>query len=149
MGLQQEGVMLREQLGQVLPHVNAGLNTLCALLLVAGRVAILRGQRDLHKRLMLSAFTVSALFLVCYLTRFALTGTHPYPGTGPMKTVYLTILFSHMALAAVTPILAIRAIQHGLANRLPEHTRIVRYAFPIWLYVSITGVIVYVMLYHH
>lgn len=140
--------VMGDALGQLLPHVNAGLNTACALLLLGGRLAIRRGDRGLHKRLMLTAFAVSVIFLVCYLTRIALTGTHRYPGTGAMKAVYLTTLISHMTLAAITPILAIRAIALALRGRLDAHKRIVRYAFPIWLYVSVTGVAVYWMLYH-
>lgn len=137
-----------EQLGAVLPHVNAGLNSLSFVLLVLGRLAIRAGDRLLHKRLMLAAFTTSAVFLISYLARFALTGTHRFGGTGAVKALYLAILFSHMALAAVTPFLAVRAIQLGLAGRWTEHVRVVRWAFPIWLYVSVTGVIVYAMLYH-
>ncbi len=136
---------MRDQLGATLPHVNAALNATCVLLLVLGRVAIARGARALHKRLMLSALTVSAVFLASYLVRFALTGSHRYEGA--WKPLYLAILFSHMALAAVTPVLVILAVRHALADRLDAHRRLVRYAYPIWLYVSVTGVIVYWMLY--
>jgi putative membrane protein len=136
---------VRDLLGQVLPHVNAGLNTTSALLILGGRLAIARGQQTLHKRLMLGAFAVSTVFLLSYLTRFALTGTHTYAGA--WRPLYLTILFSHMALAAVTPGFVIVAIRHALRGRLDAHLRIVRYAFPIWLYVSVTGVVVYGMLY--
>ncbi len=136
---------MRDQLGAVLPHVNACLNATSAVLIVLGRVAIARGAQALHKWLMLSAFAVSTVFLVSYLVRFALTGTHSYQGA--WKPLYLTILFSHMALAAATPVLVILAIRHALADRLEAHRRIVRFAFPIWLYVSVTGVVVYAMLY--
>ena len=134
-------------LGEILPSVNAGLNAMSALLLFGGRVAIKARKPDVHKRLMVSAFVVSSVFLVCYLTRVALTGTHPFPGHGAAKLVYLLVLFSHMALAAVTPILAIRALQLAWTKRFDKHRRVVRWAWPIWMYVSVTGVVVYWMLY--
>ena len=137
-----------DTLGNILPSVNAALNSTSALLLGAGFYFIKRQRIDAHRRCMMSAFVVSGLFLVCYLTRFALTGTHRFPGTGLAKLLYLSILFSHMALAAVTPVLAIRAIFLARARRIAEHRRLVRYAWPIWMYVSVTGVVVYAMLYH-
>lgn len=137
-----------ETLGNILPSVNAALNSTSALLLGAGFYFIKQRRVTAHERCMVSAFIVSGLFLVCYLTRFALTGTHRFPGTGAAKLVYLTILASHMLLAAVTPVLAVRAIFLARARRIPEHRRLVRYAWPIWMYVSVTGVIVYAMLYH-
>lgn len=137
-----------DTLGNILPSVNAALNSTSALLLGAGFYFIKQRRVDAHRRCMMSAFVVSGLFLLCYLTRFALTGTHRFPGTGVAKLLYLSILFSHMALAAVTPVLAIRAILLARAHRIAEHRRIVRYAWPIWMYVSVTGVVVYAMLYH-
>ncbi len=137
-----------DTLGNILPSVNAALNSTSALLLGAGFYFIKRQRVDAHRRCMMSAFVVSGLFLVCYLTRFALTGTHRFPGTGLAKLLYLSILISHMALAAVTPVLAIRAIFLARARRIAEHRRLVRYAWPIWMYVSVTGVVVYAMLYH-
>ena len=136
---------MRAELGAVLPHVNATLNAASAVLLLLGRVAIARGAQSLHKRLMLGALGLSTVFLVSYLVRVALTGTHRYEGA--WKPLYLSILLSHMALAAVTPVLVIVAVRHALADRLEAHRRVVRYAFPIWLYVSVTGVVVYAMLY--
>ena len=135
-------------LGNILPAVNATLNSTSALLLGAGFYFIKQRRVDAHRRCMMTAFAVSALFLVCYLTRFALTGTHRFPGTGVAKLAYLAILISHMLLAAITPVLAIWAIRLARARRFPEHRRLVRYAWPIWMYVSVTGVIVYAMLYH-
>jgi putative membrane protein len=135
-------------LGEVLPTVNAGLNSLSAGLLLAGLFAIRHRLVDLHRKCMMTAFGVSMVFLVSYLVRVALTGTHRFPGSGAAKAVYLSILFSHMALAAVTPVLAIRALYLGWQRRFPEHKRLVRYAWPIWMYVSVTGVVVYLMLYH-
>jgi putative membrane protein len=137
-----------ETLGNVLPSVNASLNSLSAVLLGAGFYFIKQRRTEAHRRCMTSAFVVSALFLVCYLIRVALTGTHRFPGSGLAKLIYLTILFSHMVLAVVTPFLAIRAIWLATRGRFPEHRRLVRYAWPIWMYVSVTGVIVYAMLYH-
>ena len=137
-----------DSLGQTLPAVNATLNSLSAVLLASGFYFIKRKNIAAHRACMGSAFAVSTLFLVCYLTRFALTGTHRFPGEGVAKVLYLTILFSHMALAAVTPILAIRAIQLANQKRIPEHRRIVKSAWPIWMYGSVPGVVVYAMLYH-
>lgn len=139
---------ISEQLGQVLPSVNAGLNSLSAICLLAGRYFIAHKQITAHRRAMLSACVVSALFLVCYLIRVALTGTHRFPGDGLWRGVYLAILSSHMLLAMVVPVFALRAVQLAWTGRIEAHRRIVRYAYPIWLYVSITGVVVYAMLYH-
>src|SRR4029079_3053001 len=103
-----------------------------------------RGARDRHRACMLSATAVSAMFLVSYVIRFLATGTHRYPGTGTCTLVYLVTLFSHMALAMVTPVLVLRAIFLATRARLPEHRKVVRWAYPIWMYVSVTGVLVYV-----
>ncbi|MFO0575068.1 MAG: DUF420 domain-containing protein [Polyangia bacterium] len=139
---------LSESLGAVLPVVNASLNSFSALLLGAGFYFIKQRQIEAHRRCMMAAFYVSGLFLISYLVRFSLTGTHRFPGEGAAKLVYLGILFSHMTLAAVTPVLAIRAIYLARKKRIAEHRRLVRYAWPIWMYVSVTGVVVYAMLYH-
>jgi len=130
------------------PAINAALNGTCAVLLIAGRVAIARRQRETHRRYMLGAVTVSAVFLASYLVRFATTGAHRYPGDGGDKIAYLVILFSHMALAVTLVPMVIRAVQHALRGNFARHLRVVRYAWPIWMYVSVTGVIVYFMLYH-
>jgi putative membrane protein len=137
-----------QQLGEILPSVNAGLNSLSAICLLAGRYFIAHKQITAHRRAMLSACVVSALFLVCYLIRVVLTGTHRFPGEGLWRAVYLVILSTHMLLAVVVPVLALRAVQLAWQSRIEAHRRIVRYAYPIWLYVSVTGVIVYAMLYH-
>jgi uncharacterized membrane protein YozB (DUF420 family) len=139
---------LRETLGAVLPVVNASLNSCSALLLGAGLYFIRQRRIAAHERCMMGAFWVSAVFLICYLIRFALTGTHRFPGQGAAKLVYLSVLFSHMAMAAITPVLALRAIYLARKKRIAEHRRLVRYAWPIWMYVSVTGVVVYAMLYH-
>ena len=137
-----------QQLGEILPSVNAGLNSLSAICLLAGRYFIAHKQITAHRRAMLSACVVSALFLVCYLIRVVLTGTHRFPGEGLWRAVYLVILSTHMLLAVIVPVLALRAVQLAWQSRIEAHRRIVRYAYPIWLYVSVTGVIVYAMLYH-
>jgi putative membrane protein len=95
-----------------------------------------------------SAFAVSILFLISYLTRVYLTGTHRYPGSGMWKAIYLAVLMSHMLLAAATPPLAIRTVYLAARRRFAAHKKIVRFTLPIWMYVSVTGVVVYVLLYH-
>jgi len=133
---------------QLHPALNAALNGTCFVFLVLGRMAIARGDEALHRKRMLTAFTASAVFLVSYLIRFATTGAHKYPGEGIDKTIYLVTLFSHMILAVVLVPLVFRALQLALRGRFPEHKRIVQFTWPIWMYVSVTGVIVYLMLYH-
>lgn len=130
------------------PAINAALNGTCAVLLIAGRIAIARRDAGAHRRLMLGAFAASTVFLISYLIRFATTGAHRYPGDGWDKIAYLIILFSHMVLAVVLVPLVIRALQHALRGDFPKHLRIVKWGWPIWMYVSVTGVIVYFMLYH-
>lgn len=136
-------------LAAVLPTLNAALNLTSGVLVASGVVAIKRGRRDLHRALMLAAFSSSALFLVSYLVRFALTGVHRYPGTGLSKAVYLAVLGTHTVLAAAVVPLVLRTLHLSLlAKRFDAHARIGRWTFPVWLYVSATGVVVYLMLYH-
>jgi putative membrane protein len=130
------------------PAINAALNGTCAVLLIAGRVAIARRDVEAHRRYMLGAFGTSTVFLISYLIRFATTGAHRYPGEGWDKYTYLFILFSHMALAVVLVPIVIRALQHALRGDFANHLRVVKWGWPIWMYVSVTGVIVYLMLYH-
>ena len=130
------------------PAINAALNGTCVVLLIAGRVAIARRDQEAHRRYMLGAFAASTVFLISYLIRFATTGAHRYPGDGLDKIVYLLVLFSHMALAVVLVPLVIQALRHALRADFARHLRIVRWGWPIWMYVSVTGVIVYFMLYH-
>jgi putative membrane protein len=137
-----------EELGAKLALLNACLNGAAALCLVAGRVAIRRGAQALHKRLMLSSFAISALFLVSYLIRVLVSGTHRYPGRGAWRAIYLVTLSSHMVLAMATPALAVAAIWLALGGRFGAHRKVVRFAWPVWLYVSVTGVLVYLLLYH-
>lgn len=133
---------------QVHPAINAALNLTCFVFLVAGRMAIARGDDKLHKKRMLTAFGASAVFLVSYLIRFATTGAHKYPGEGWDKITYLIILFSHMALAVVLVPLVVTALRRAFRGDFVAHKKIVRFTWPIWMYVSVTGVIVYLMLYH-
>lgn len=128
--------------------LNAALNGLSAILIGFGFFAIKSKQRAAHRKWMLSAVGVSAIFLVSYLLRVALQGTHRYPGTGPWRSIYLAVLLSHMVLAVVTVPLVLRAVYLAGKARFPEHLKIVRFAMPIWMYVSITGVLVYFLLYH-
>ena len=135
-------------LPEILPPLNACLNALSAILLTAGFFAIRARKTELHRILMVSAFASSTLFLISYLTRFALTGTTTFAGTGAAKVVYLSILFSHMALAIVLVPLVLRTL--WLAARLKRfdaHRKLARITLPIWMYVSVTGVVVYFMLY--
>ena len=139
---------MNEALGAQLALVNACLNGSAALCLFIGWRAIRAERRRLHGWMMASAFVVSVLFLASYLTRVAVSGTHYYPGHGGWKAAYFAILGTHMLLAVVTPPLAIRTIWLAYKRRFPEHRRIVRFTLPVWMYVSVTGVLVYVLLYH-
>lgn len=135
-------------LGELLPTVNAALNAAAAVLLFLGWRAIRAGRRDVHRALMLAACATSALFLVSYLTRVALTGTHRFPGGGALRAAYLVVLGTHTVLAAIVLPMALRTAWLPLRRRFEEHRRIARFTLPVWLYVSVTGVAVYVMLYH-
>lgn len=135
-------------LGELLASVNATLNATSAGLLLAGFVAIRRGRRPLHRNLMLAACGSSLLFLASYLTRMAVTGTHRFPGGGPLKAAYLAVLLSHTVLAAAAAPLVLRTLFLAFRARFPDHRRLARATLPIWMYVSVTGVVVYVLLYH-
>jgi len=130
-----------------LPALNATLNGMAAVLLLCGYVMIRRGRIQVHRRFMLSAFGTSALFLISYVIYHANVGSRPFPGQGPVRTLYFAILITHVILAAAVLPLAIITLTHGLRARFDRHLRIARWTFPIWLYVSVTGVVVYVMLY--
>src|SRR5262249_34441844 len=131
-----------------LSTVNAILNATAAVLLVWGYLLIRRKRVDTHRRVMIAAFITSCLFLVCYLVYHAQIGSKPFPRTGAVRPVSLTLLGPHTILAAAVPILAIVTLRRGLAARYDRHRRIARWTLPIWLYVSVTGVVVYLMLYH-
>jgi putative membrane protein len=130
-----------------LPAVNATLNALSGLLLVAGYALIRARKVELHKRCMLAAFTTSSLFLVCYITYHAQVGSVRFTRQGFVRPLYFTILVTHVTLAAAVLPLAIVTLSRGLKARYPQHVRIARWTLPIWLYVSVTGVLVYVLLY--
>lgn len=132
----------------ILPTVNAVLNATAAVLLVWGYSLIRRKRIDTHRKVMTAAFVTSCLFLVCYLVYHAQVGSKRFPGTGTIRTVYLTILATHTVLAAAVPVLAIITLRRGLSKRFDKHRRIARWTLPVWLYVSVTGVVVYWMLYH-
>src|SRR5262249_7538526 len=131
-----------------LPTINAFLNATAAVLLVWGYLLIRRKRVDTHRRVMIAAFATSCLFLTCYLVYHAQVGSEGLPGEGALRPVYLCILTSHTILAATVPVLAIVTLRRGLGGKYDRHRRIARWTLPIWLYVSVTGVIVYLMLYH-
>ena len=130
-----------------LPTLNAFLNATSALLLVLGRKYIKAGDRETHKKFMVSAFSVSIAFLISYLTYHALHGSTKFTGEGIARPIYFTILISHTIFAASVPVLAIITLNRGLKDRIDKHRIIAKWTYPIWLYVSVTGVIVYLMLY--
>ena len=132
----------------VLPTVNAVLNATAAVLLVWGYTLIRRKRIQAHRKVMITAFVTSCLFLVCYLVYHAQVGSVRFQKAGAIRTVYLSILATHTILAAAVPVLAIITLRRGLAARYDKHRRLARWTLPIWLYVSVTGVVVYVMLYH-
>jgi uncharacterized membrane protein YozB (DUF420 family) len=133
---------------EYLPTLNALLNSTSALLLLAGRFAIARGDRRAHKRAMIGAVSVSVAFLASYLVYHAIHGSTPFTGQGAVRTLYFMILISHTILAAAVVPLVFLTLRRGLAARYDLHKKIARWTFPVWLYVSVTGVIVYLMLYH-
>jgi uncharacterized membrane protein YozB (DUF420 family) len=128
--------------------VNAALNAIAAVLLVWGYTLIRRKRIQAHRKVMTAAFVTSCVFLVCYLIYHYQVGSVRFPRTGAIRTVYLSILATHTVLAATVPVLAIITLRRGLAARYDKHRRIAHWTMPIWLYVSVTGVVVYVMLYH-
>jgi uncharacterized membrane protein YozB (DUF420 family) len=134
-----------------LPAVNAVLNATAAILLVRGYFLIQAGKREAHKKTMIAAFVVSVVFLVSYLIYHANSGIVYYQKTGLIRYVYFTILYTHTPLAAAVPVLAIitlrRALKAQKTGDFSRHRRIARWTLPIWLYVSVTGVVVYLMLY--
>ncbi len=131
-----------------LPTLNACLNTLAALFAVAGYVLIRRGRREAHRRAMLAALACSALFLTSYLAYHAQVGSVRFSGQGGLRTAYLAVLLSHTVLAvAILPLIGFTLV-HALRSRFERHRRIARVTLPLWTYVSVTGVVVYLMLYH-
>lgn len=129
------------------PALNASLNGTCAVLLLTGWVLIKSGRREAHRWAMVSAFLCSALFLACYLWYHFHVGSVRFQRTGAVRTVYLSILLTHTVLAAVVLPMILRTLFLAAKGRFEEHRRAARWTFPVWLYVSVTGVTVYWMLY--
>lgn len=130
-----------------LPALNAVLNATSAVLLTIGWRLIKAGRIQQHRRFMIAAFVTSSAFLTSYLIYHAHIGSKPYPGTGWLRAVYFSILIPHVTLAAVVLPMAIVTLTRGLRRADDRHRRIARWTLPIWLFVSVTGVIVYLMLY--
>lgn len=130
-----------------LPAVNASLNALSGVLLLTGYIMIRTRRIKQHRRCMIAAFITSSVFLVCYIVYHAQVGSVPFTRQGFVRPLYFTILVTHVTLAAAVLPLAIVTLSRGLKGRYPLHVRIARWTFPIWLYVSVTGVLVYVLLY--
>ena len=134
------------QLIAALPAVNATFNSLSTVFLICGLIAILNGRYAMHMRFMFSALTSSALFFVCYVIYHNAHGDTHFPGTGVVKPIYYTILISHIVLSGIAVPLILTSFYLSLSGRYTLHRRVSRFTFPIWLYVSITGVVVFVML---
>jgi len=130
-----------------LPLLNATLNGLAAIFLTLGYVNIRRGRQEAHKRCMLAALATSALFLVSYVIYHANAGSKPFEGEGVIRIIYFAILITHVVLAAAIVPMALLTASRGLRAQFDRHVRIARWTLPIWLYVSVTGVVIYLMLY--
>src|SRR5262245_19909320 len=130
-----------------LPAVNATLNGISGVLLLTGYLLIRARRIELHRRCMIAAFVTSSLFLVCYVIYHAQVGSVRFTRQGFVRPLYFTILITHVTLAAAVLPMAIVTLSRGLAARFDRHRAIARWTFPIWLYVSVTGVLVYVLLY--
>jgi len=130
-----------------LPTLNASLNALCTVLLLIAYAHIRARRIEQHRKTMLAAFATSVLFLISYVIYHAQVGSKPYPGTGVLRTIYFTILIPHVILAAAVVPLALMTLRRGLKRDDARHRAIARWTLPIWLFVSVTGVIVYLMLY--
>ena len=140
--------MTGEVLGNFLAPVNASLNLTSALCLMMGYRFIRRKDTVRHGWAMTGAVASSGLFLIFYLVRYSLTGTHTFAGEGLAKALYLGILFSHMILAAIVAPLVLRLLFLAWKTRFEAHSRLARWTLPLWLYVSLTGLLVYLLLYH-
>jgi len=140
-GTGSEGANLR-----FLPAVNASLNATAALLLFAGWVAIRRGSMRVHRVFMVGAFVASSLFLACYLAYHAVHGDTRYAGTGPIRVVYFAMLATHVVLSSAVVPLALTAFWFALRREFRRHRQVTRVLWPIWMYVSVTGVVIFFML---
>lgn len=132
---------------QDLPALNASLNTVAGILLLVGYISIKQGKKELHKKLMISALIVSTAFLTSYLIYHYHVPSKKFPDLGWIKTVYLIILIPHIILAAIMVPMILKTFWHAFRGEWEKHKKIARITFPIWMYVSITGVVVYLMLY--
>jgi uncharacterized membrane protein YozB (DUF420 family) len=130
-----------------LPALNATLNGIAGAFLLYGFYCIRRGRIERHRRAMLAAFTTSTLFLISYVIYHANVGSRPFTGVGPIRLVYFTILITHIVLAAAIVPMALVTLKRGLVRDDARHRRIAKITWPIWMYVSVTGVVIYVMLY--
>jgi len=130
-----------------LPAVNASLNALSGILLITGYVLIRARRIQQHRACMIAAFAASSLFLISYVVYHVQVGSVRFTRQGFVRPLYYTILITHVALAATVLPLAIITLSRGLKARFPEHRRIARWTLPVWMYVSVTGVLVYVLLY--
>lgn len=130
-----------------LPALNATLNGTSAVFLGAGYIFIRRGHRALHKKCMLAALATSTAFLISYVVYHAHTGSRPFPGHGSIRILYFTILITHVVLAATILPLALTTTARGLRAQYARHVKIARWTLPVWFYVSVTGVVIYLMLY--
>ena len=130
-----------------LPLVNASLNAIATVLLIVGYVCIRRRRIAAHRAAMVAAFATSVVFLISYLIYHAHAGSRPFSGQGPVRVVYFVILITHIVLAATIPPLAGVTLWRAYRRRFDRHMKIARWTFPVWLYVSITGIVVYWMLY--
>lgn len=130
-----------------LPALNATLNALAATCLLAGYVLIRRGHREAHRNAMITALAFSAAFLASYLVYHYHVGSRPFTGQGAIRTVYFAILITHVVLAIVIVPMVLVTVSRALTARFDQHRRIARWTWPLWMYVSVTGVIVYLMLY--
>ena len=139
--------MNTNEAGDLLALINASLNATSAIALITGFVFIRQKVVDKHKRAMLTAVGASALFLVFYVVRILLTGTHEFAGEGLARIVYFSILFSHMTLAVLVLPFVLRLVWLARAERFEDHKRLARFVFPVWAYVSVTGLLVYLLLY--
>ena len=137
-----------EAIGAFLARTNAALNLSSTILLTSGWVFIRRGQISRHRASMLGAVATSALFLILYVTRFLITGVHSFAGVGVVKVLYLAMLFSHITLAILIIPGVLRLLYLAHRERFQDHRRLARWVHPAWLYVSVTGIVVYVLLYH-
>jgi uncharacterized membrane protein YozB (DUF420 family) len=134
---------------RALPSLNAMLNATSAVLLVLGYAAIRRRDVHTHRRLMVTAFAISVLFLLSYVRYHMAVGSVPFSGTGWIRSVYFAILVPHVILAAAIVPLALWTLRHASRRRFRRHARLARVTLPLWLYVSVTGVLVYMLLYHY